>query len=46
MVIPGSSYWNMGFGEVENDKEAEKTMRDLGKNMAWILKYINKGNKK
>ena len=45
MIVPGSGYWNMGFGrevgEVENDKEGEKTMRNLGKNMAWLLKCIN-----
>jgi len=44
MVVPGAGYWNMGFGreigEVENDKEGETTMRNLGKNMAWILKCI------
>lgn len=51
MIIPGSSYWNMGFGrekdEVKNDKEGETTMRDLGKNMAWLLKCIqaNKNSK-
>jgi multimeric flavodoxin WrbA len=42
MVVPGSSYWNLGVGreagEVKNDLEGEKTMRDLGKNMAWLLK--------
>jgi multimeric flavodoxin WrbA len=46
MVVPGSSYWNMGFGreigEVKNDKEGETTMRNLGKNMAWLLKCIKK----
>ena len=45
MVVPGSSYWNMGFvpvrgGDVHDDKEGEKTIRDLGKNMVWILKCI------
>lgn len=42
MIVPGSSYWNMGFGrekgEVENDAEAMKTMADLGRNMAWAMK--------
>jgi len=45
MIIPGSTYWNMGFGmgpgEVENDAEGLKTMSNLGKNMAWLLKAIN-----
>ncbi|HEX9022987.1 MAG TPA: flavodoxin family protein, partial [Geobacteraceae bacterium] len=44
MVVPGSSYWNIGvgrqIGEVENDDEGIKTMKDLGVNMAWLLKRI------
>jgi multimeric flavodoxin WrbA len=42
MVIPGSSYWNMGIGrnpgEVKNDSEGIRTMKTLGQNMAWLLK--------
>jgi len=42
MIIPGSSYWNMGFGrnpgDVMQDAEGIETMRTLGKNMAWLLK--------
>ncbi len=42
MIVPGSSYWNMGFGrdpgEVEKDEEAKGTMVTLGQNMAWLLK--------
>ncbi len=42
MVIAGSSYWNMGFGfqegEVNQDAEGLQTMRNLGKNMAWLIK--------
>ena len=42
MVIPGSIYWNMGFGlskgDVEQDEEGLKTMQILGQNMAWLLK--------
>lgn len=45
MIVPGSSYWNVGIGlasgEVEKDEEGLKTMEDLGKNMAWLLKKIN-----
>ena len=41
MVVPGSSYWNVGFGrgkgEVAEDEEGLATMRDLGENMAWLL---------
>lgn len=44
MIIPASSYWNIGIGnkkgEVENDQEGMKTMKDLGKNMAWLLKKL------
>jgi len=46
MIVVGSSYWNMGFGleagEVERDAEGLNTMRNLGLNMAWVLKSINK----
>jgi multimeric flavodoxin WrbA len=45
MIIPGSSYWNIGIGnkkgEVETDNEGIQTMEDLGRNMAWLLKKIN-----
>lgn len=44
MIIPGSSYWNLGMGhkkgEVEEDEEGMETMRDLGINMAWLLKRV------
>jgi multimeric flavodoxin WrbA len=44
MIVPGSSYWNIGMGnkkgEVEKDEEAMKTMDDLGRNMAWLIKKI------
>lgn len=42
MLIPGSSYWNMGFGrekgEVLKDEEGDRTMATLGENMAWLLR--------
>jgi len=42
MIVPGSSYWNVGIGrdkgEVEDDEEGIQTMRVLGENMAWLLK--------
>ncbi len=45
MIIPGSSYWNLGIGrqpgEVNNDAEGVQTMKTLGKNMAWLLKKLN-----
>ncbi|MFH1784226.1 MAG: flavodoxin family protein [bacterium] len=44
MIVPGSSYWNMGFGgakgDVSADEEGLRTMDDLGKNMAWIMKKL------
>ena len=45
MVVVGSTYWNMGFGmeegEVNQDEEGMQTMRNLGKNMAWLIKSID-----
>jgi len=44
MIIPGSSYWNIGIGreigDVEKDEEGIQTMKTLGQNMAWLLKRI------
>ncbi|HNW37871.1 MAG TPA: flavodoxin family protein [Methanosarcina vacuolata] len=45
MIIPGSSYWNVGIGlaegDVEKDEEGIQTMQTLGQNMAWLLKKLN-----
>lgn len=45
MIIVGSSYWNIGVGrekgDVHEDTEGMTTMRDLGKNMAWLLHKLN-----
>jgi len=45
MIVPGSSYWNVGIGlakgDVEKDEEGLKTMDDLGKNMAWLIKKLS-----
>jgi multimeric flavodoxin WrbA len=45
MVVPGSSYWNLGMGrqkgEVEKDDEGIQTMKKLGRNMAWLLKKLH-----
>jgi len=45
MIMPGSSYWNLGIGrnpgEVLNDEEGIQTMKTLGQNMAWLLKKIH-----
>ena len=44
MPIVSSTYWNMVFGPapelVEQDKEGLQTMRNLGRNMAWLLGCI------
>jgi multimeric flavodoxin WrbA len=44
MIVPGSSYWNMGYGrepgQVKGDDEGLMTMRVLGENMAWLLKKL------
>jgi multimeric flavodoxin WrbA len=45
MVMPGSSYWSLGIGrdpgEVRNDAEGVQTMKDLGQNMAWLMKKVH-----
>lgn len=45
MIVPGSSYWNVGIGldkgDVEKDAEGIQTMKVLGENMAWLLKRIH-----
>jgi len=47
MPVVSSTYWNMVFGPapelVEQDKEGLQTMRNLGRNMAWLLKCIQAG---
>lgn len=44
MVIPCSTYWNMGFGldkgDVLEDEEGLANMRHLGKSIAWLGKAI------
>jgi multimeric flavodoxin WrbA len=44
MIVPGSSYWNIGYGlepgDVEKDAEAIQTMKTLGQNMAWLLRKV------
>lgn len=49
MPIVSSTYWNMVHGnspaEVAQDLEGLQTMRNLGRNMAWLLKSIEAGKK-
>ena len=46
MIVPGSSYWNLGIGrnpgDVESDEEGITTMKALGENMAWLLEKMSK----
>ena len=46
MIVPGSSYWNIGMGlapgDVKKDKEGLATMKTLGTNMAWLMKKLEK----
>ena len=47
MPIVTSNYWNMVHGntpdEVRQDKEGMRTMYNLGRNMAWMIKCIQAG---
>ncbi len=47
MPIVSSNYWNQVHGntheEVLQDEEGMQTMRQLGRNMAWLLKAIEAG---
>ncbi len=44
MIVPGSTYWNVGYGlgpeEVKEDEEAIVTVRNLARNMAWLIKKL------
>ena len=47
MPVVSSQYWNQVHGntpdEVRQDAEGLQTMRTLGSNMAWLLKWIQAG---
>ena len=47
MPVVSSTYWNMVHGskpeDVKKDEEGLQTMRNLGRNMAWLLKCIAAG---
>jgi len=44
MIVPGSTYWNIAVGrekgEVQSDAEGLDTIRNLAKNMAWLMKKL------
>lgn len=45
MVMPGSTYWNLGMGreigEVEADLEGMRNMENLGRSIAWLGKSLD-----
>jgi multimeric flavodoxin WrbA len=45
MFLVGSTYWNMVYGrnigEVAGDEEGMANMKNLGQNMAWLLKKLH-----
>ncbi len=47
MPVVSSTYWNMVHGakaeDVDSDKEGLQTMRNLARNMVWLIKCINAG---
>lgn len=49
MPVISSTYWNMVHGfnpeDAEKDEEGLQCMRNLARNMAWILKAIDAGKK-
>ena len=48
MLVVGSVYWNMAYGQlpgdVMNDEEGMNNMRNLGRNMAFLLKAVGGEN--
>ncbi|MDO4292376.1 MAG: flavodoxin family protein [Eubacteriales bacterium] len=50
MPVVSSTYWNMAHGnkieEIEQDLEGLQIMRNLGHNMAWMLKCLDAGKEK
>lgn len=47
MPVAGSTYWNLAHGrvpgEVEQDAEGMQTMRNLARNLAWMMKCFEVG---
>lgn len=45
MIVQGSTYWNIGFGleqgDVDEDTEAMSNMKNLGENIAALLKKLH-----
>ncbi len=47
MPVVSSTYWNMIYGntpqEIKRDEEGMQTLRNLAKNMAWLIKCVQAG---
>lgn len=47
MIVVGSTYWNMVYGknigDVLSDEEGIANMKNLGKNMGWLLTMLGSG---
>lgn len=48
MIVPASNYWNVIHGarpgEALQDEEGMQIMRVLGRNMAWLIKLVERGS--
>jgi len=44
MIVPGSTYWNLGVGldkgDVVADEEALQNMKDLGETISWLIRKL------
>ena len=45
MIVPGSTYWNIGFGrgegDVLRDEEGLRTAENFGRKLAWLVRRIH-----
>lgn len=45
MIVPGSTYWNFGIGEmpgeIYSDAEGLRNMKDLGVQLSWLMKLVH-----
>jgi multimeric flavodoxin WrbA len=48
MIVPGSTYWNLGVamrpGDVLKDEEGVQTFRNLGRNIVWLAGKLGAGS--
>lgn len=49
MIVPGSTYWNVAFGdrkgEVAMDEEGMRTARNFGRKVAWLIGKLKRQDK-